>query len=185
MYGPGDRWFVPAIGELLQRVPALPENGRARLSLVAVDDLARLPATLARTPEHIPPGTVHHAAHPHAPTLREFVTLLGETHGLPVPQDGLALHDHLTRLHTTPGRVSAHQAGLLAEDRWHRSPLVPHRLHTRTPDPDTGPGSARQPRGTGRRWHRRRRPPVTPQPYVFHVKHSRGAEDPQVSRPTP
>ncbi len=45
-----------------------------------------LPATLARTPEHVPPGTVHHAAHPHAPTLREFVTLLGETLGLPVPR---------------------------------------------------------------------------------------------------
>ncbi|MEV6942379.1 NAD-dependent epimerase/dehydratase family protein [Streptomyces sp. NPDC051172] len=123
VYGAGDRWFVPAVTELLQRVPALPENGRARLSLVAIDDLARLLATLARTPEHTPPGTVHHAAHPHVPTLREFVALLGETLDLTVPQDGLPLDDYLTRLHTTPGRVSAHQAALLAEDRWYRSPL--------------------------------------------------------------
>ncbi|MGW2723624.1 NAD-dependent epimerase/dehydratase family protein [Streptomyces sp. NPDC001492] len=123
VYGAGDKWFVPGVTELLRRVPALPGNGRARLSLVAVDDLARLLATLARTPEHVPPGTVHHAAHPHAPTLREFVALLGETLGIPAPQDGLALDDYLTRLRTAPGRVSAHQAGLLAEDRWYRSPL--------------------------------------------------------------
>ncbi|MDF2271403.1 NAD-dependent epimerase/dehydratase family protein [Streptomyces coacervatus] len=123
VYGTGDVWFVPALAELLQRVPALPENGRARLSLVAVDDLARLLATLARASEALPPGTVHHAAHPHTPTLREFVALLGDTLGLPVPQDGLTLDDYLTRLRQTPGRASAHQAGLLAEDRWYRSPL--------------------------------------------------------------
>ncbi|MFF4505587.1 NAD-dependent epimerase/dehydratase family protein [Streptomyces sp. NPDC001401] len=123
VYGAGDVWFVPSVAELLQRVPALPENGRARLSLVAVDDLARLLATLARTPEHVPPGTVHHAAHPHAPTLRDLVVLLGDTLGLPAPQDGLALDDYLARLRETPGRVSAHQARQLAEDRWYRSPL--------------------------------------------------------------
>jgi nucleoside-diphosphate-sugar epimerase len=123
VYGAGDVWVVPAVAELLRRVPALPEGGRARLSLVAVDDLARLLATLARAPERVPPGTVHHAAHPHAPTLRDFVTLLGDTLGLPVPRDGLALDDYLARLRETPGRVSAHQARLLAEDRWYRSPI--------------------------------------------------------------
>ncbi|WP_406443824.1 NAD-dependent epimerase/dehydratase family protein [Streptomyces sp. NBC_01613] len=123
VYGAGDVWVVPAIAELLRRVPALPEDGRARLSLVAVDDLARLLTTLALTPGRVPPGTAHHAAHPHALTLREFVTLLGDTLGLPVPTDGLALDDYLARLRETPGRVSAHQAGLLAEDRWYRSPL--------------------------------------------------------------
>jgi nucleoside-diphosphate-sugar epimerase len=123
VYGTGDVWVVPSIAELLRRVPALPEDGRARLSLVAADDLAGLLATLARAPGRVPPGTVHHAAHPHTPTLREFVTLLGDTLGLPVPADGLALDDYLSRLRETPGKVSTHQAGLLAEDRWYRSPL--------------------------------------------------------------
>lgn len=123
VYGAGDVWVVPSIAELLQRVPALPEDGRARLSLVAVDDLARLLAAHARSPERVPRGTVHHAAHPHAPSLREFVSLLGDTLGLPVPTEGLALGDYLARLREAPGRVSAHQAGLLAEDRWYRSTL--------------------------------------------------------------
>jgi nucleoside-diphosphate-sugar epimerase len=123
VYGAGDVWVVPSLAELLRRVQALPEDGRARLSLVAVDDLARLLATLARTPDLLPPGTTHHAAHPYAPSLREFVSLLGETLGLPVPTEGLALDDYLARLRETPGKVSAHQAGLLAEDRWYRSTL--------------------------------------------------------------
>jgi nucleoside-diphosphate-sugar epimerase len=123
MYGEGDVWVVPAVAELLRRVPALPEDGRARLSLVAVDDLARLLATLARAPERVPGGTAHHAAHPQAPALREFVELLGATLGLPVPAAGLPLDDYLARLREAPGKVSAHQAGLLAEDRWYRSTL--------------------------------------------------------------
>lgn len=123
VYGAGDVWVVPSVAELLRRVGALPEDGRARLSLVAVADLARLLATLARTPDLVPPGTTHHAAHPHTPTLREFVSLLGETLGLPVPTQGLALDDYLARLGKAPGKVSAHQAGLLAEDRWYRSTL--------------------------------------------------------------
>ncbi|MGW3117943.1 hypothetical protein ACWDBW_12505 [Streptomyces sp. NPDC001107] len=146
---------VPDVAELLQRVPALPENGRALLSLVAVDDLARLLATLARATRAIPLGTVHHAAHPHPPILREFVALLGETLGLPVPQHGLALDDYLTRLHTTPGKVSAHQAE-------RGSPPAPKGADATDAVSE-----------------------VTAPPDVFHVKHSRGAEDPQVSRPTP
>ncbi|MFR0358773.1 NAD-dependent epimerase/dehydratase family protein [Streptomyces sediminimaris] len=123
VYGAGDVWVVPSIAELLRRVPALPEDGTARLSLVAVGDLARLLAALASRPERVPHGTVHHAAHPHAPTLREFVSLLGDTLGLPVPSKGLPLGDYLARLREAPGKVSAHQAGLLAEDRWYRSTL--------------------------------------------------------------
>ena len=134
VYGTGDVWVVPSIAELLRRVPALPGDGSARQSLVAVDDLARLLAVLAWTPERIPPRSVHHAAHPHAPTLREFVSLLGDTVGLPVPTEVLALDDYLARLQEAPGRVSAHQAGLLAEDRWYRSALWSR------VDCSTGPG---------------------------------------------
>ncbi|MFJ9540112.1 NAD-dependent epimerase/dehydratase family protein [Streptomyces sp. NPDC101225] len=134
VYGAGDRWVVPSVAELLRRVPALPGDGTARLSLVAVDDLGRLLAVLARVPERVPSRSVHHAAHPHAPTLREFVSLLGDTVGLPVPTEVLALDSYLARLRDAPGKVSAHQAGLLAEDRWYRSTLW-SRL-----DCATGPG---------------------------------------------
>ncbi|MEU5098295.1 NAD-dependent epimerase/dehydratase family protein [Streptomyces sp. NPDC020996] len=123
VYGAGDVWVVPSLAELLDRVPALPEDGRARLSLVAVGDLARLLAALARDPGLAAPGTVHHAAHPDTLTLREFTGLLGDTLGLPVPSAGLPLDAYLARLAEAPGTVSAHQARLLAEDRWYRSTL--------------------------------------------------------------
>ncbi|MHC3470247.1 NAD-dependent epimerase/dehydratase family protein [Streptomyces sp. 7R007] len=136
VYGPGDVWVVPGIAELLARVPALPGDGTALLSLVAVADLARLLAVLARTPDLVAPGGVHHAAHPHTLTLRGFATLLGAALDLPVPSAGLPLDAYLTRLAETPGTVSAHQARLLAEDRWYRTALW-----SRTGCP-TGPGHA-------------------------------------------
>ncbi|MFD0316404.1 NAD-dependent epimerase/dehydratase family protein [Streptomyces flavalbus] len=121
VYGPGDVWVVPLLAELLRRVPALVGHGRARLSVVAVADLGRLLATLALDPAAVPEGSVHHAGHPDPVTLRDLVRELGRTVGLPVPEDGLDVAPYLERLAAVPGRASAHQARLLAEDRWYRS----------------------------------------------------------------
>ncbi|MFB8775448.1 NAD-dependent epimerase/dehydratase family protein [Streptomyces broussonetiae] len=121
VHGPGDLWVVPMIADMLRRVPALVEDGRARLSFVAVDDLGRLLAALALDPAAVPAGSVHHAAHPEPVTLRGFVRELGRTLGLPVPADGLDTESYVRRLDAEPGRATGHQARLLAEDRWYRS----------------------------------------------------------------
>ncbi|WP_341722316.1 NAD-dependent epimerase/dehydratase family protein [Streptomyces rimosus] len=76
--GAGDRWVVPALAELLGRVPARWDGGRGLLSVVAVEDLARLFVRLALGPYGTSgtPGTsgapassgiprgIHHASHP-------------------------------------------------------------------------------------------------------------------------
>lgn len=148
VYGAGDVWLVPGIAELLERVPALPEGGRARLSLVPVDDLARLLATLARTPRPDLAGTVHHAAHPDTLTLRRFLVLLGDVLGLPLPTAHLALDDYLTLLRGTSGAITPHQVRLLGEDRWYRSPLW------RRVGCPPGPGHAARLRASAS-WYRR------------------------------
>ncbi|GCD45121.1 NAD-dependent epimerase/dehydratase family protein [Streptomyces paromomycinus] len=132
--GAGDRWVVPALAELLHRVPARWDGGRGLLSVVAVEDLARLFVRLALAPGGVP-GGVHHASHPTPVRNGDLMdTLIG--HGvLPrptatAPHDGpgsgpdLSWDACLERLAAVPGRVSARQFALLASDHWYRSDEV-------------------------------------------------------------
>ncbi|WP_307805898.1 NAD-dependent epimerase/dehydratase family protein [Streptomyces chrestomyceticus] len=128
--GAGDRWVVPALAELLHRVPARWDGGRGLLSVVAVEDLARLFVRLALAPGGVP-GGVYHASHPTPVRNGDLMdTLIG--HGvLPdpyatSPQGGpdLSWDACLERLAAVPGRVSARQFALLASDHWYRSDEV-------------------------------------------------------------
>ncbi|MEV4739339.1 NAD-dependent epimerase/dehydratase family protein [Streptomyces sp. NPDC049555] len=119
VYGRGDTWVVPAIAELTERVPALIDGGRALLSLVAVDDLARLVVAVAGT-DAVPAG-VHHAAHPEPVAFRDLLDALVTHAGLRAPVDDLGRQEYLARLRRTSGRVSEHQVSLIAADRWYAS----------------------------------------------------------------
>lgn len=146
VYGRGDAWVVPAIAELLHRVPALPDGGTALISLVAVEDLARLVTSLALSPAPPPPG-VHHAGHPEPVALRDLVTALARTAGLPLPTASLPTPEYLERLGRTPGAVSVRQARMMTEDRWYRSPLW------ESTGCSSGPGLAARLSGHGE-WYR-------------------------------
>ncbi|MFK8847232.1 NAD-dependent epimerase/dehydratase family protein [Streptomyces sp. Ac-502] len=152
--GAGDRWVVPALAELLHRVPARWDGGRGLLSVVAVEDLARLFARLALAPEAVP-GGVYHASHPVPVRNGDLMdTLIGHgvlprpgatsSQGATSPQDGpgsalapgpvlasgpapapdLSWDACLERLEAVPGRVSERQFALLARDHWYRSDEV-------------------------------------------------------------
>lgn len=123
--GAGDRWVVPALAELLDRVPARWDGGRGLLSVVAVDDLARLFARLALAPHDTPAG-VHHASHP-APVRNGDLmdTLIAHDVFGPVANlPELSWEECLARLRDCPGRVSERQFALLAGDHWYRSDAV-------------------------------------------------------------
>ncbi|MEU7187789.1 NAD-dependent epimerase/dehydratase family protein [Streptomyces sp. NPDC039022] len=142
--GAGDRWVVPALAELLHRVPGRWDGGRGLLSVVAVEDLARLFVRLALAPEG-GPGGVYHASHPTPVRNGDLMdTLIG--HGvLPRPDatspqgasgpdadtrpgpglgPDLSWDACLARLGSVPGRVSERQFALLATDHWYRSDEV-------------------------------------------------------------
>ncbi|MGW7556093.1 NAD-dependent epimerase/dehydratase family protein [Streptomyces rimosus] len=139
--GAGDRWVVPALAELLGRVPARWDGGRGLLSVVSVEDLARLFVRLALGPydtsgapeasgaldsSGIPRG-IHHASHPTPVSNGDLMdTLLAHDvfPDAPAALPDLSWADCLQRLEATPGRVSERQFALLARDHWYRSEEV-------------------------------------------------------------
>ncbi|MEC4015042.1 NAD-dependent epimerase/dehydratase family protein [Streptomyces sp. H27-D2] len=118
--GAGDRWVVPALRELLERVPAGWDGGRGRASMVDVGDLARLIRALVRTGA-APDGGVYHASHPVPVRNSELMARLAELTVLPAVTGSLSWAECLRRLRETPGRISERQFTLLAGDHWYLS----------------------------------------------------------------
>lgn len=118
--GTGDRWVVPALGELLRRVPFRWDGGRGRVSAVAVEDLARLVTALATAPDTVPSG-VFHASHPTPVRNRDLMTRLAELDVLSPVTGDLTWEQCLARLREVPGRISERQFALLARDHWYES----------------------------------------------------------------
>ncbi|MFJ3906125.1 NAD-dependent epimerase/dehydratase family protein [Streptomyces sp. NPDC090025] len=121
--GAGDRWAVPALAELLGAVPALWDGGRAMLSLVAVEDLARLIAH-AGLSGALPGGRVWHAGHPEPVRLAELVGVLARAGVVTAPERALPLAACLERLRASGTRLSPRQFSLFAEDFWFDSEEV-------------------------------------------------------------
>ncbi|AXG81952.1 NAD-dependent epimerase/dehydratase family protein [Streptomyces paludis] len=140
--GPGDRWVVPALAELVVRVPALWDGGRGLVSVVDVADLARLIACLSRAPYERSGPAVHHAGHPRPVRTGDLLASLARHGVLPEVSRHLPWPECLRRFRATAGRVSERQFSLLARDHWYRSDEV-----WRIADCPPGPGPlARLPR---------------------------------------
>ncbi|MDT9690275.1 NAD(P)-dependent oxidoreductase [Streptomyces sp. P9(2023)] len=133
--GAGDRWVVPALAELLDRVPARWDGGRGLLSMVDVDDLAGLIATLATSPDAPPPG-IHHASHPDPVSNGALLKELAALDILPAPQEDWPWDACVSQLQSNPGRVSERQFSLLAQDHWYASEDI---WHTTSRPPGPGP----------------------------------------------
>ncbi|GKQ41676.1 NAD(P)-dependent oxidoreductase [Streptomyces sp. A012304] len=119
--GAGDRWVVPGLRELVERVPAEWDGGRALLSVVDVGDLARLIAAVAVGPHPVPPG-VHHAAHPDPVRVGDLLAALSAQGVLPPrPSADWPWSTCLERLRATPGRASERQFALVGRDHWYRA----------------------------------------------------------------
>lgn len=120
VFGVGDRWFVPALLRLLRAVPAIVDGGRARMSVIAVDDLARAIVGVAAS------GLtgVHHVNHPRPVAMAELLGWLGRHIGCRRPTRDIdrATHRELLRRARLP--LSDHQYALLTDDHWYRSERV-------------------------------------------------------------
>ncbi|MFE1557389.1 NAD-dependent epimerase/dehydratase family protein [Streptomyces sp. NPDC058734] len=123
--GAGDRWVVPALAELVDRVPGRWDGGRGLHSAVDVGDLARLVAALAVLPGGgAAAGRVFHAAHPEPVPTGGLLAELAELGVLPRVRTDLAWEECLRLLRAVPGGVSERQFSLLAQDHWYRSDEV-------------------------------------------------------------
>ncbi|MFJ2867774.1 NAD-dependent epimerase/dehydratase family protein [Kitasatospora sp. NPDC087314] len=119
--GTGDRWVVPALADLVRRVPVPWAGGNARLSVVDRADLARLITALALDEHVVPPG-VHHASHPEPVRAGDLLGALAGLGLLPALDGPDTPWEECRRLlAATPGRVSERQFALIARDHWYRS----------------------------------------------------------------
>ncbi|WP_234435136.1 MULTISPECIES: NAD-dependent epimerase/dehydratase family protein [Streptomyces] len=147
--GTGDRWVVPALAEVVRRVPVRWAGGEARISVVDRSDLARLITALALDGRTAPTG-VHHASHPDPVRSSDLITALAALGLLPAPDGPDVPWEECRRLlAAAPGRVSERQFAMVARDHWYRSEAV-WRLAACPP----GPGPlARLPEAAA--WYRR------------------------------
>ncbi|MGW7409902.1 NAD-dependent epimerase/dehydratase family protein [Streptomyces sp. NPDC054833] len=132
--GRGDRWVVPALAELVTAVPALWDGGRARVSMVAVEDLSRLIVHLA-TEFPLAGPRVWHASHPAPVITRELLAALTCHLGLPAVSAELAWDECRARLRASACELSERQFALVARDHWYDSREI-----WRGTNCDPGPG---------------------------------------------
>lgn len=126
--GPGDRWVVPALAELVRRVPGFWRGGSAQLSLIDVDDLARL--VMLSALQGAGPGRssapvrgVHHAVHPTPVRNRDLLETLARLDVLPAVEGELTWQECLALMDENPGRISRRQFELLAFDHHYATNL--------------------------------------------------------------
>ncbi|MFE2340204.1 NAD-dependent epimerase/dehydratase family protein [Streptomyces sp. NPDC059431] len=121
--GPGDRWVVPTLSQLVVSTKALWGGGRALLSMVAVCDLARLIARLALG--HGPAGGgIWHASHPDPVRTADLVRALAARGVWPEVDQDLSEAECLERMAASGCRVSPRQLGLVAQDHWYDSAAI-------------------------------------------------------------
>ena len=137
--GAGDRWVVPALAELTRRVPGYWMAGEARLSMIAVEDLARLITDAAlRLPAGGANGAygIHHAVHPEPVRSRDLLDALASLDILSPVSGELTWQECLSLMKKNPGRISERQFALLAQDHFYSGEFLWSACRT---DPGPGP----------------------------------------------
>ncbi|WP_167459050.1 MULTISPECIES: NAD-dependent epimerase/dehydratase family protein [Streptomyces] len=119
VYGAGDRWVVPMVARLLPELPGWIDAGDSRMTLIAVDDLARALAALALAPwEHDTPAVLH-AGHPEPVTSRELFTAVADALELPLPSRDISLARARLLLGAEQDARRARLLSLVATDHWY------------------------------------------------------------------
>ncbi|MFF9277666.1 NAD-dependent epimerase/dehydratase family protein [Streptomyces griseosporeus] len=145
VYGEGDRWVVPSLLRLLDRLPHWVDGATARLSLVSAPVLAAALTELALAPQPSE-GRVLHAGHPQPVSVRELITTVCRALDLELPEGDLTLAEARARLTDPAARRSL---DLLAHDHWYDSTRLWSTVTTRPGLPFTDDFAAYAP------WYRK------------------------------
>ena len=124
VYGEGDTRLIPVIARALRRTPFLLNGGRARVSVIAVTDLARGIVALARQEPARHEAGVFHATDGHPVSFREIVSLMAPITGRTVPRLSMpySLGRRLMRVARLGRRWTdsdAHRLFLVSHDHWY------------------------------------------------------------------
>ena len=118
VYGPGDRWVVPTLATLLPALPGWVDGGTARISMIHVDDLARLVCELALRPPADSAGAAYHANHPEPAVAREAGDALRRHLGITLPSTTVP-YDRAVR--DLPDGIRRRHLDMLSFDHWYAS----------------------------------------------------------------
>ncbi|MBA4866830.1 NAD-dependent epimerase/dehydratase family protein [Streptomyces sp. PSKA54] len=121
VYGEGDTWVIPSLVAMLRRVPHWVNGGDARVSMIAVDDLADAIVALALHSARLPSGRVLHANHPAPVRVRDVITTVARALDLPLPQGSVSDSQALDLLSAPNDPTRARRLSLLAVDHWYES----------------------------------------------------------------
>lgn len=117
IYGHGDTWVIPALLALPGIIGGLVNGGQALTSLIAVEDLARLLATLSTQPPADLAGGIFHAAHPTPLTVGAFTTEVAKALDVQLQTTPVPPLQALEA--ATAAGFSPHQLDLAATDHWY------------------------------------------------------------------
>ncbi|WP_016910018.1 NAD-dependent epimerase/dehydratase family protein [Streptomyces xiaopingdaonensis] len=132
--GKGDKWVLPTLIRLLERVPSWGGTALSYSSTIAVEELARLVRALVQQPV-TGQGEVYHAAHPRPVQMRSLVLALSRLLGSGRPRGGPPREVHRESVGRALPELTAHQYALLTQDHWYDSSRV-WRLCGLEPGPD-------------------------------------------------
>lgn len=121
--GEGDRWVLPTVVRLLERVRAWPGGASSYSSMITVEELARLVGALVRRGA-VGHGGVYHVAHPRPVHMHTLVFALCRLLGLPPPWCGPSVEEHRELVGRAMPELTAHQHALLTRDHWYDSGRV-------------------------------------------------------------
>ncbi|MFI2436551.1 NAD-dependent epimerase/dehydratase family protein [Streptomyces sp. NPDC018693] len=116
VYGEGDTRVVPALARLLRALPGTVEGWRARVSLVAVEDLARALVAAALAPGERLTAPVYHACHPEPVPWHTVLRAVADVASVPWPEQDLTLDEAYGRLRELG--ASRHDLDMLITDHW-------------------------------------------------------------------
>ncbi len=127
VYGTGDTHFLPVLIRALDRFPFLINGGRARLSVINVDDLAAILAALATrewTEEH---RGAFHVNDGHPVSMKEIVITLAQCMGTRLPSFSVSFWFARILIHMFGGRIFqkagrrslTHRLFLVSEDHYY------------------------------------------------------------------
>lgn len=116
VYGPGDVWVVPGLRRLLRTLPGTPAGWEARLSVIAVAELAALLVGIGLAPRERLSSPVYHAAYPEPVTACELLRAVAAGMSLPPARCSVGLAQ--ARALPTENGAATRALDMLATDHW-------------------------------------------------------------------
>ncbi len=151
VYGEGDTRVVPALARLLRGLPGTVEGWRARVSLIAAEDLAHALVAAALAPAERLTAPVYHACHPEPVPWHTVLSAVADLASVPRPHRDLTLDE--AHAWCRERGVPRHDLDMLVTDHWFDgAPLWADLDHT--------PGSFGERFAPYESWYRRTLAPV-------------------------